>query len=119
MPTVRPIDFKQDTPSPVPAPPAPPQTGPPIKLPQTPNPTSVINANVDPTSPGTGASGAAPSSCDAGDVLVHVGEVLGGGVTAGTAVPAEIPTMGGSTALFIAGAAGVAAGVNGLRDCAK
>jgi hypothetical protein len=42
-----------------------------------------------------------------------------GGATAGTAVPAEIPSMGSSTVLFIGGASVVAAGVNGLRDCAK
>jgi len=98
-------------------PPAPPQTGEPIKRPQTPTPPTVINANIDPGPPPSAAP-EAPPKCDAGDVLVHLGEVVGGGVTAGAAVPAEIPSMGASTGLFIAGAAGIAAGVNGIRECA-
>lgn len=109
------VDDHNGPPAPAPSPP---QTGEPIKLPQRPNLPQVIDANIDPGQPAASAPGPS-SSCDAGDVLTHLAEIVGGGVSAGAAVPAEIPSMGASTALFIAGAAGVVAGANGLRDCAK
>ncbi|MDT5212851.1 MAG: hypothetical protein QOK18_1090 [Mycobacterium sp.] len=119
-----PTGFKQDTPTPMPAPPPAPQTGEPIKVPQRPYPPTVINTNATPgaaeaSGTGTSSGGVAPPKCDAGDLIQHGLEVVGGGLAAGAAVPAEIPSMGSSTAILIGGAAGVTAGVNGFKDCAQ
>jgi hypothetical protein len=119
-PTAQGAGFKQDTPPPPPAP----QTGAPIKVPQRPYPPTVINTNATPPlaeASGTGSviGGTAPPKCDAGDLIQHGLEVAGGGVAVGVAVPAEVPSVGSSTAIVIGGAASVTAGVNGFKDCAE
>jgi hypothetical protein len=91
-------------------------------VPQRPYPPEVINTNAAPSGPSgtaTATNGTAPPKCDTGDLIQHGLEVAGGGLAAGAAVPAEIPSMGASTAIIIGGAASVTAGVNGFKDCAQ
>ncbi len=100
-------------------PPAPPQTGEPIRVPQRPNPPTVINAE-----PGVGGNAPAPpppgfSGVSGMTQLRDLSLILGGAATIGISIPGEAVTGGAATVGIIGGWTMITGGMTELIDGMK
>lgn len=120
-PTIQMVDYGKgplpaDPPPPFPQPPPPPQTGEPIRVPQRPNPPTVINAE-----PGVGgnAPAAPPPGLSGSSGMTQLRDlalILGGSATIGLSIPGELVTGGAATVGIIGGGTMVIGGMTELID---